>query len=455
MSSSRPVIVVGAGACGMVAALAAAEQGAEVLVFEKAPRTGGNTRLSTGLIPAAQTRLQLAAGIQDDSPQRMAEDILRKNRYQSDVRFTRRLCKVATEVVEWLVDQVGCALVFHPHAWYPGMSRPRLHGPPKGYGDSLANQLELAIRQQPQIKIELATPVTGLLIEDGVVRGVRVGETVVLGTAVILATGGFGANRDMVAQYLGERTAKALHYFGSLTNTGDGIRWGIEIGAAVRDMGAYQAHAAVAAPDGPIVTWLLVQNGAIIVNRNGHRFANETAGYSEFAAAVLAQPGQEAWMLFNQEVLDRCIGTRVEEVLAAGKAHYADTIEALARDTGLPEAAITETLTEVKHSICSGTVDRFGRGVYPASPIDPPYYWIHIRPALFHTQGGLVVDHDARVLYLDGTPVPGLYAGGGTAAGVSGPNADGYLSGNGLLAAVVLGYLAGRAAGRPTTVTSS
>jgi fumarate reductase flavoprotein subunit len=438
-----PLVVVGAGCSGLIAALAAARRGVRVLVLEKGG-AASNTARSTGLIPAAGTRFQREAGI-DDSPELMARDILEKNGYESDPELTRLLCESSAGLVEWLVDEVGCDLVCHTDFLYPGQSRFRMHGPPGGYGAELMRQLERAVREDPNVEIRPGTPALELVSEGGALVGVRTPEGEVGAEAGILALNGFGGNPEMVRKYLGPEAAGAL-YFGSPNNTGEGIRWGMELGAATEQMDAYQGHASVAAPDGPIVTWGVVVNGAILINRYGRRFGRETVGYSEFAAAVFAQPGGEAWEVFDREVYEASRDTRLEEVIEAGKLVRAGSLRELARTFGLPADNLEETVAEVNRVARGEVEDRFGRESFAGGALEPPFYGIHVRGALFHTQGGLKVDSRARVLRPDGSPVPGLYAAGGTAVGVSGRGVEGYSTGNGLLAAAVLGRVSGEAA---------
>jgi fumarate reductase flavoprotein subunit len=249
----------------------------------------------------------------------------------------------------------------------------------------------------------------------------------------------------MVEEYLGSEAAAAL-YYGSSNNTGEGIRWGISLGAATEHMGSYQGHASVAALDGPLVTWGVVVNGAILVNRNGHRFGNETAGYSEYAGAVMAQPGGEAWEIFDEEVYGASRGTRFDEVTEARKVIRSESLKDLAETFRLPADVLAKTIEETNHYIRDEAPDPFGRKKVKIGSLEPPFYGIHVRGALFHTQGGLKVDARARVLRPDGSYIPGLYAGGGTAVGISGKDYKGYSSGNGLLAATVLGKISGESA---------
>lgn len=429
----------------MVAALAAAKRGVEVLLLEKGVEPAGNTVRSTGLIPAAGTRFQRESGILDDTPELMAKDIFEKNEYESDPELTRLLCEGSAPLVEWLADEAGCEMVCYTDFLYPGQSRLRMHGPNTHYGSELARQLENAVREEPRIKLLKNTPVRGLAWDGKRVSGVETAEGAIAAEAVILALNGFGGNREMVEEHLGTEAASAL-YYGSLNNIGEGIRWGMSLGAATQHMGSYQGHASVAAPDGPLVTWGVVVNGAILVNRDGKRFGDETVGYSEYAGAVMVQLGSEAWEVFDEEVYEASRGTRFDEVVEAGKVVRSETLKDLAETFGLPAGTLAETVEETNRSIRGKVPDSFGREEFGDGPLEPPFYGIHVRGALFHTQGGLKVDSRARVLRFDGSPISGLYAGGGTAVGISGKGYKGYSSGNGLLAATVLGKVSGETA---------
>jgi fumarate reductase flavoprotein subunit len=375
----------------------------------------------------------------------MTRDILEKNNYESDPELTRLLCEESAPLVEWLADAAGCEMICYTDFLYPGQSRLRMHGPKTHYGSELARQLESAVRNEPRIELLKNTPVNGLVWDGSRVSGVETAEGTVAAGAVILALNGFGGNREMVEEYLGLEAASAL-YYGSPNNTGEGIRWGMALGAATEHMSSYQGHASVATPEGPLVTWGVVVNGAILVNRDGKRFGDETIGYSEYAGAVMAQPGGEAWEIFDEEVYEASRGTRLEEVIEAGKVMCSETLENLAASFGLPADTLAETVEEINRFICGGVSDPFGREDFKTGSLKPPFYGVHVQGALFHTQGGLKVDTRARVLRPDGSSIPGLYAGGGTAVGVSGKGYRGYSSGNGLLAATVLGRICGETA---------
>src|SRR5919202_1504204 len=333
---------------------------------------------------------------------------------------------------------------------YPGHSRFRMHGPKEGYGAEFLRQLEAAIRTDPYIELRTSTAVNDLIWDGSRVCGLETADGSAEARVIILALDGFGGNSGMVEEYLGPEAATAL-YYGSPNNTGEGIQWGMALGAATEHMRSYQGHASVAAPDGPLVTWGVVVNGAILINRDGKRFGDETVGYSEYAGAVMAQPGGEAWEVFDGGVYEATRGTRLEEVIEAGKVVCSETLEGLANSLGLPAETLAATVEETNRVARGEALDAFGRDEFAGRPLEAPFYGIHIRGALFHTQGGLKVDALARVLHEDGSFIPGLYAGGGTAVGISGRGHEGYSSGNGLLAATVLGRIAGDAASAELT----
>ncbi len=262
--------------------------------------------------------------------------------------------------------------------------------------------------------------------------------------ALVLACNGFGGDREMLRQYIPE-IAEA-DYMGHVGNTGDAVRWGIALGAAVADMGSYQGHGAVAHPQGNTMTYGLITGGGFQVNAKGERFSNEAAGYSEQAVEVVRQPGRVAWVIFDETRETPVRGfTDYEDVLALGGIKKAATIEDLARLLGLPAAAVARSFAEAEAARASGRPDRFGR-VFSGPALSPVYCGVKVTGALYHTQGGLVVDPGARVLRDDRAALPNLFAGGGAARGLSGPSRWGYLSGNGLLTATVLGRAAGRSA---------
>lgn len=445
------VLVIGCGGCGLVAALAAAGRGAQVLVVEKEPKAGGNTSLSQGMIPAAGSNIQKQAGV-DDSPQLMAEDILRKNAHQSDPELTLHVAKEAGHLLDWFAECLEIKLNLVTSFLYPGHSRHRIHAPVTTKGSWLVDQLLAKASEVENLDIAYAAPAKRLIARrrDGAVLGAAVDiEGVGLNRAraakTILALNGFGANKDMVADYI--PAMADAYYFGHEGNTGEGIFWGHALGGVLENMTAYQAHGSVAYPQGALLTWAVISLGGYQVNRNGQRFVNEDHGYSEHALDVLAQDGGVAVEIFDQRIYDTVKDFEdFQKCLQTGAIKKFAAIENLARGFHIDIAKLTATHEAFQETARTGDCDSLGRRGSEQG-LMAPLYGVQVTGALFHTQGGLKVDKRARVLRCDGRPVPNLYAGGGTAVGFSGSKVSGYLSANGLLAALTLGKLAGQDAG--------
>lgn len=441
------LLVVGAGGCGMVAALQAAQRGKRVLLLEKLAHVGGSTRLSTSMIPAAGTRFQRAVGI-EDTPELMADDILAKNGYTADPELTLAVCRESARLVEWLVDKCGVQLELVTDFLYGGHSRHRMHTTRTRTGAALIQELLAAVQAEPNITLALNAPVRSLVTdEQGGVAGAVVeatGTERVRADKVILATSGFGANHAMVTRYCPE-IAEAL-YFGGEGNTGEGIRWGMELGAVAENMDSYQGHGSVAYPHGTLVTWVVLVEGGIMVNREGHRFGDESEGYSGFAVRVMAQPGGVAYDIYDERIHNQVLPfADYQECLRAGAIRRGETVGELANQLHLPAAALSDTLEQSNRAAQSG-MDSIGKKTVKG--LSSPFYGVQVTAALFHTQGGLKIDTSAHVLRQDGSVIRNLFAGGGAAVGVSGKGAAGYIAGNGLLAALGWGKIAGETAAR-------
>jgi fumarate reductase flavoprotein subunit len=448
-----PVVVVGAGACGLVAALAARDAGAAVLVLERDAQPAGSTALSSGFVPACATRWQREKGVADSVAQ-MVADVQRKNHDEADPRIVEAVCRASGPTLEWLADAHGVPFVLVEGFLYPGHSALRMHAVAEKTGAALMAALQRAAAAAGIDVLTSAHVTTVYADATRRVRGVAFarpdGAVEEVGcAALVLACSGFGGNAEMVRRHL-PGIADAL-YFGHVGNQGDAVEWGTALGAAVRDLTAYQGHGSVATPHGILITWALMMEGGFQVNAAGRRFSNEHLGYSEQCLPVIEQPGGVAWNVYDERL--HRLGMAFEDYRGAdalGAIRRADTIEALAQASALPARTLAATLAEAGRCAAGQASDPFGRDFTGKPPLAPPYYAVKVTGALFHTQGGLVVDERARVLDAQGTPLPNLFAGGGAACGVSGAHVWGYLSGNGLLAAVTLGALAGRAAAAAT-----
>jgi fumarate reductase flavoprotein subunit len=442
------LVIIGAGAAGLVAALVAAEAGLEPLVIERDAVPSGSTALSAGLIPAAGTRWQREAGIVDD-PALFARDIQAKAKNKAEPALAEAVARAIGPRLEWLAERHGLAFSVIENFRYPGHSAARMHGLASRSGRELIDRLRQAAEEAGIAIITEARAETLHVDAAGRPVGVTIarpdGRRESIGAkAILLACNGYGGNAELVAKHI-PSLAGAL-YFGHPGNQGDALLWGEALGAATRDLSGHQGHGSVAHPHGILITWATITEGGVQVNRAGRRFSNEAEGYSEQAARVVSQPGGVAYSIFDARIAD--IARQFEDFRLAeqqGALVMAESGTELARKLGLDAMALEATLAEVDALKIAGARDAFGRDFAGVPRLSPPFSAVRVEGALFHTQGGLAVNARAEVLRADGSIIPRLYAAGGAASGVSGPEAAGYLSGNGLLTAVALGGIAGEA----------
>jgi flavocytochrome c len=446
-----PVLIVGGGAAGLCAALAAHEAGAEVAILERDALARGSTALSAGLIPAAATRFQKARGIVD-TPKLFAADITRKSHGEADPAIVDLVAAESGPTVEWLADRYGLPFSVVDDFDYPGHAARRMHGLPSRSGSELIDRLRHAV-EAAGVPLMTEATVTALFCDtERRIHGIEAtrpdGTQDAIGCeALILACNGYGGNPALVAQHIPEM--RGALYFGHPGNRGDAIKWGEALGAKLLHMSGYQGHGSVAQPHGILITWAAMTEGGFQVNIRGRRFSDESLGYSEQAAAVIAEPEAIAFDIFDERIAR--IARQFEDFRqaeASSAVIEADTVEQLAARLKLPEAALQEGFAEVERLKRDHGTDRFGRVFAGVPALSPPFKAVRVTGALFHTQGGLAVNRDAHVLDGDGRSLPNLFAAGGAAAGVSGSQAGGYLSGNGLLTAIVLGRVAGTSAAK-------
>lgn len=447
--AEAPLLIVGAGAAGLCAALAAKEAGVDPIVIERDAVPAGSTALSAGLIPAAGTRFQRAKGI-DDSPALFAQDIQRKAHGENDPAIVNAVAQEAGPTVEWLADRYGFPFDVIDNFTYPGHSAMRMHGLPTRSGAELIDRLRTTTERN-DVTILTESKVERLFAtSEGLIRGVEIARSdrsreKIGCEALVLACNGYGGNKALVRELIPEM-AEAL-YFGHPGNQGDAVLWGRALGAQLVHLGAYQGHGSVATPHNILITWAVIMEGGFQVDALGHRFCDESRGYSEQASEVLRQPGNIAWNVFDERIAN--IARQFEDFRAAEKSGAllaANSAEELAALMRVPLAAFSSEWAAVEQVKAEGGQDRYGRRFKPSEALAAPFHAVKVTGALFHTQGGLAIDPVGQVKRQDGSLFPNLFAAGGAAAGVSGETAAGYLSGNGLLTACVLGRLAGRAA---------
>ncbi|CAM3763973.1 FAD-dependent oxidoreductase [Castellaniella denitrificans] len=432
-----PVAIIGAGACGLTAALRLADAGIEVVLIERDEAPSGSTALSSGFIPAAGTAVQRAAGIDDDE-QRFAADIQAKARGTAAPHLVAAYTRAIAPAMDALARH-GLVFDVLDGFLYPGHTARRMHTLPERTGEALVAALTRVATGAGAYLLTSARAVE--LWADGQGRVSAVvcerpdGTTETIACDVlILACNGFGGNSDMVRRYL--PAMREAVYGGHVGNDGSAVEWGMQLGARLADLTAYQGHGSWAMPLGVLISWAAIMGGGVQINRDGLRFHDETHGYSEAAVQVLAQPGSVAWNVFDGRARD--LVADFPDFVQAEANHAVKTCadpDELAAVIGCDADTVRRTL----EAVGPGIVDAHGR-VFERS-LQAPYYAVKVTGALFHTQGGLDIDAQCRVLDEAGHPFPNLLAAGGAARGVSGNNVSGYLSGNGLLSAVAGGHI--------------
>lgn len=439
------VAIVGGGACGLVAALMLHDAGIECVVLERDAQPSGSTALSSGFIPAPGTQAQRAAGVADDSPERLAADIQAKAHGRAAPELVQAYAQAVGPALDALQQRHGLDWVLLDNFLYPGHTRHRMHALPQKTGAALMAAFQAAA-ESAGIPVLTEALVHTLWLAEDEDRVIGLGyrrpdgqEERLACDLLLLACNGFGGNTAMVAELLPEM--RDASFGGHVGNDGSAILWGRELGARLRDLGGYQGHGSWVTPQGALMSWAVMMEGGVQINAQGRRFHDETQGYSEAAVHVLAQPGGIAWNVFDAALLALAREfPDFREAESAGALRRCDSVAELAQCIGCDAAVLQGTLDAMGSSAQAD-----GRAL--ARQLAPPYYAVKVTGALFHTQGGLDVSPDMRVLRAaDGQPLPNLLAAGGAAGGVSGDAVWGYLSGNGLLSAVAGGAIAAKSA---------
>ena len=429
-SAEVPVAIVGAGACGLTAALMLRDAGIDCVLLERDARSRGSTALSSGFIPAAGTAVQRAAGVQDDSPARLAHDIQAKAHGTAAPHLVSAYAEAIGPALDALGARHGIAFELLDGFLYPGHGVLRMHAVPQRTGAALVAALEAAalacgaLQMHEALVRELWCDGEDRVIGVGFVRPDGAVEHLACGV-LLLACNGFGGNPQMVRELLPEM--RDAIFAGHAGNDGSAILWGRALGARLADLGAYQGHGSWAVPHGALISWALMSEGGIQVNAEGRRFHDETEGYSEASVHVLAQPDGIAWDVFDDRLL--ALGRTFPDFVAAESAGAVRSV---------PDAPTLAALIGCDAAVLGATL--------AGTRLVAPYHAVKVTGALFHTQGGLDIDARCRVRRIDGTLFPNLLAAGGAARGVSGGAVWGYLSGNGLLSAIAGGAIAARSA---------
>jgi flavocytochrome c len=461
MTDGKQVVVVGGGGAGLCAAIAAAEAGAsKVLLLEKMPQLGGDTLISGQIISAAGTSLQAKADI-EDTPHQYLIDHLKGGRYKSDLMLAATLIQNGANAWEWLANR-GCNFpgpeglhIQHDHT----IARSVKFAPPGMIGPLKQRAVDQGV------EILLNTRVTDLVVRDGQVVGVKAeqaGETVQFDAdSVILTTGGFGRNREMVHD-LCPALSEAVSW-NALGVTGDGITMAQAVDADVVHYSDMPLDAFRVIQSGADVmrkvlhpTYLLAQIrelGGILVSTDGRRFYDEMGRSYEMIQAAMAR-GPFYFLIFDARMAtpspwlpEKTFQAQWESAIADGLVTAeAPTLEELAEKLTVPADALCETVARWNTDVQAGTDTAFGRTEGLGTIEEAPFYAMRLKPAIVQTLGGLRINPDAQVLDTSGQVIPGLFAAGQVTGGVHGAD---YIGGSALLEVAVFGVIAGIKAVQP------
>lgn len=447
------VIVVGAGLAGHCAALEAAATGADVILLEKQPEVGGSTVLSGGSFAFAGTDEQKALKI-EDSPEILEADFLSVGDHFNNPALVRLYADRQLDAYRWLKER---GVAFGPIQTASGQSVPRQH--PSNPREAIRLLSELVART-PKIRLVLNAPAGRLIRAPGSLRVTEIelasGERAKARCGVVLTSGGFSRNREMIKQFAPQQMA--AKNVGGPGNVGDGIKMAWQLGADVCDMpfikGTFGNHPA-AQPEQHTAA-LAIYRGAIAVNQDGRRFANESVSYKLLGDACLAQPGHVGYQIFDEAIFQTQVrGVPIFDFaprLEQGLMLKADTLKDLAGLIGVPAANLKTTIETYNNDVEKGHDSAFGRrslvqGVGDMKKIGaPPFYAYPSTSALIATYCGVKVDIDMRVVDVFGEAIPALYAAGEMTGGFHGAA---FMTGTSLGKCVICGRIAGRNAASP------
>ena len=484
------VVVVGAGGAGMTAAITAAAEGKNVVILESQSMVGGNSVRATGGMNAGKTVYQdenefgESAGVEKtlktaaekyadnetitalaktvseqwaayqanptgyfDSVELMELDTMIGGKGINDPELVETLCANSADAIDWL-DEHGITL--HNVSSFGGASVKRIHRPVNAEGKTVSvGSYMIPLLQEncekAGVKMMLDTTATEILTDaNGAAVGVKAtgasGETVTVNAkAVVLATGGFGANLDMVVKYKPE--LKGFMTTNAPGIQGQGIEMAQAIGAATVDMDQIQIHPTVEANTAALITEGLRGDGAILINEEGQRFIDEVGTRDVVSAAEIAQTGSYSWLVVDQAMADA--SSVIQGYIKKGYTVTGATYEELGKAMGVDAAAFAETMEKWNGYVEAKNDPDFGRTSF-ANPLNTaPYYAVKVTAGVHHTMGGLKINANTEVLNEKGEVIPGLFAAGEVTGGVHGANR---LGGNAVADFTVFGRIAGAAA---------
>jgi succinate dehydrogenase/fumarate reductase flavoprotein subunit len=458
------VVVVGAGAAGLTAALTARAEGVTVVVAECGSVVGGAARLSAGMVMAADTEVQRRAQL-DDSAEDLYHEYMLINQFELQPGLVRRLAEESSGAIAWLTE---LGVQFSPDVVHGGPELvPRTHVP-EGAGQRLVDVLHRQCQEQ-EIDIALGRRVDRLLVQGDAVAGVAVGDDELRSGAVVLATGGFGANRSLIDEHLPSLASVGdwVYYIGPEGCRGDALALASAAGAATVGRDRFTAllvpHLDTREFDAWVPAWML------LVGPDGRRLCDETAGYGVTCGLAIGAGGRVFGLFDEQMVSDNgspelptfqpkrngalrpvMIWTTdgIRRLIASGAIVQAESLVDLASRLGLPASATAGTVRRYNEGAALGEDREFDKDARFLRPLEkPPFYGVEVRPAALGTTNyGIQIDDSGRVINEGQSPIRGLFAAGECTGGVLGSR---YLSsGNSLANSFVFGRAAGRTAAR-------
>ena len=440
------VVVVGAGGAGLTASVLATQQGQKVILLEKMPFVGGNSLRAEGGMNAAGTALEKELGLDDSTVENFTEDTLRLGHYLADPDLVRTLAENSSDAIEWLKTVEAEFTGVKATGGCEG--RKYLHQPEGGVavGEYLVAKLK-AQAEKLGIDVRVNTKATDIFMDNGRAAGVIAEDAEHIYTihakSVVLTTGGFGANFELMASYDPSlANAVTTNHSGA---QGDGIMMAQAVGADTVDMEQIQLHPTVIQSDGSLVSESFRSLGAIVVNTEGKRFVNDLAGRDVVSQAELKQPDGYCFIIFDQNLVDHLALS--QRFIDGGYTISGNTYEELAQNMGLQGDAVqnfVNTMNTWNESVAKGVDEEWGRNNGMDDDLSTaPFYAIKIAPGIHHTMGGIKINTSAEVIDTDGNVIPGLFAAGETTGGIHGGNRVG---GNAVCDFVVFGRIAGQSA---------
>lgn len=451
--TTTDVVIVGGGGAGMTAAITAAEAGKKVVLIEKNVILGGNTSRASSGMNAAETHYEKEQGV-EDSVDLFIEDTMKSGKEINDPELVRVLAEGTSDAIDWLDEEN--APLNGPLATMGGLSTNRTHRPVDADGNIIpvgSYLVDALSGRMTELGIEtiMETEVTDIIMEDGKAAGVKAkgsagNDVTVHANAVIVATGGFGGNMDMVTDYRPD--LEGYISTNVTTASGDAIGFLSDLNADFVDLDQIQLHPTVVPSDGTLVGEALRGDGAILVNREGVRFTNETDTRDAVSAAEVSQTGGNVWLIANEEMYaDSAV---IQKLDKGGYLVKGDTLEDLAKAMEFDADATSALLDTVKTwsgYVADGSDPDFNReiGTPKTDLANGPYYAVNVGPGIHHCMGGVKINTDSQVIDKDGNAIPGLYACGEVTGGIHGANR---LGGNAVADIVVFGRIAGENAAK-------